>query len=207
MNRESSLTDRQQESLGIINRSGEHLLSLINDVLDLAKIESGKMTLYLTDFDLYVLLDSIKEMLVLRAETKGLQLAIERSDDLPQYIKTDDKKLRQVLINLLGNAIKFTSVGSVTLRARLASDLQPLTNNQRPITLHFEVADTGVGIAPTEINSVFEAFMQTETGKQSQQGTGLGLPIAKSFIELMGGKITVSSELGKGTVFNLIFKP
>ncbi|URD51747.1 hybrid sensor histidine kinase/response regulator [Chroococcidiopsis sp. CCNUC1] len=201
MNREPSLTDRQQESLRIINRSGEHLLSLVNDVLDLAKIESGKMTLYPTDFDLYVLLDSIKEMLALRAESKGLQLTIERSNNLPQYIKTDDKKLRQVLINLLGNAIKFTSVGSVTLGVELAGDRQPIANNQQLITLHFEVADTGAGIAPTEINSVFEAFVQTETGKQSQQGTGLGLPITKSFVELMGGKITVNSELGKGTVF------
>ncbi|MGL4622624.1 ATP-binding protein [Chroococcidiopsis sp.] len=201
MNRETSLSNRQQENLRIINRSGEHLLSLINDILDLAKIESGKMTLYSTDFDLYVLLESIKEMLTLRAESKGLQLTIECSKNLPQYIKTDDKKLRQVLINLLGNAIKFTSVGSVTLRVELAGDRQPIINDQQPITIHFEVADTGVGIAPTEINSVFEVFVQTDIGKQSQQGTGLGLPIAKRFVELMGGKITVSSELGKGTVF------
>ncbi|MDV2991251.1 MAG: Sensor histidine kinase RcsC [Chroococcidiopsis sp. SAG 2025] len=201
MNREPSLSNRQQESLRIINRSGEHLLSLINDVLDLAKIESGKMTLYSTDFDLYALLDSIKEMLILRAESKGLQLTIERSHNLPQYIKTDEKKLRQVLINLLSNAIKFTWAGSVTLRVKLAGDRQLTTNNQQLIALDFEVADTGVGIAPTEIDKLFEAFVQTETGKQSQQGTGLGLSITKKFVELMGGKITVSSELGKGTVF------
>ncbi|OWY69123.1 hybrid sensor histidine kinase/response regulator [cyanobacterium TDX16] len=200
MNREPSLSNRQQENLRIINRSGEHLLSLINDILDLAKIESGKTTLYPTDFDLYVLLDSIKEMLALRAESKGLQLTIERSNNLPQYIKTDDKKLRQVLINLLGNAIKFTSVGSVTLRVELAGDRQPIINDQQPITIHFEVADTGVGIAAAEIDKIFEAFVQTETGKQSQQGTGLGLSITKKFVELMGGKITVSSEIGKGTV-------
>ncbi len=118
MNREKSLTPQQQENLGIINRSGEHLLSLINDVLDLAKIESGKMTLYPTDFDLYGLLELIAEMLALRAESKGLKLIVEPSEDLPRYINTDDKKLRQVLINLLGNAIKFTNEGSVTLKVK-----------------------------------------------------------------------------------------
>ena len=194
MNRETSLTKQQQENIGIINRSGEHLLSLINDVLDLAKIESGKMTLYPTDFDLYPLLEVIKEMLALKAESKGLQLIIERRNDLPRYINTDDKKLRQVLINLLGNAIKFTNQGSVTLRVR-EQEIGKLH------TLLFEIEDTGAGIAPEEIDSLFEAFSQTETGRQSQEGTGLGLPISKKFVELMGGEIHVSSELGKGSIF------
>jgi signal transduction histidine kinase/CheY-like chemotaxis protein len=194
MNREKSLTKQQQENLGIINRSGEHLLSLINDVLDLAKIESGKMTLYATDFDLYALLDLIEEMLAFKAESKGLKLTIKRDDDLPRYINTDDKKLRQVLINLLGNAIKFTSSGTVILRVGLV-------DNQQQTIIYFEIEDTGTGIAPSEIDRLFEAFVQTETGKQSQQGTGLGLPISKKFVELMGGEITVSSQLGKGTIF------
>jgi signal transduction histidine kinase/DNA-binding response OmpR family regulator len=209
MNRETSLSKQQQENIGIINRSGEHLLSLINDVLDLAKIESGKMTLYPTDFDLYALLDLIEEMLALRAESKGLALNIERSNDLPRYIKTDDKKLRQVLINLLGNAIKFTSEGTVTLRVSPVIEQSPLAplnqggwgDLKQQTTIHFEIEDTGAGIAPEEMESLFEAFVQTETGKQSQQGTGLGLPITKKFVELMRGKITVSSQLGKGSVF------
>lgn len=244
MNREKSLTPGQQENLGIINRSGEHLLSLINDVLDLAKIESGKMTLYPTDFNLYTLLELIEEMLALKAESKGLNLIIDRDTNLPQYINTDDKKLRQVLINLLGNAIKFTNEGSITLRVREqaitalnnrrkhglqhserrvnfsedtsenpaseTSESSPppiprLGNREYKIdkfqTLIFEIEDTGAGIAPEEINNLFEAFTQTETGKQSQQGTGLGLPISKKFIELMGGKITVSSQVGKGSIF------
>jgi signal transduction histidine kinase/FixJ family two-component response regulator len=209
MNRETSLTREQKENLGIINRSGEHLLSLINDVLDLAKIESGKMTLQPTDFDLYTLLDLIEEILALRAESKDLQLIIDRDRNLPRYINTDDKKLRQVLINLLGNAIKFTSSGSVTLRvSSVISHSSPeesyqeqMTNDQEQMTVHFEVEDTGAGIAPEEIDSLFEAFTQTETGRQSQEGTGLGLPISKKFIELMGGKIAVSSQLGKGTIF------
>jgi signal transduction histidine kinase/CheY-like chemotaxis protein len=197
MTRETSLTTEQQENLGIINRSGEHLLSLINDILDLAKIESGKTTLYLTDFNLYELLDSIAEMLALKAESKGLQLIIERDSNLPRYIHTDDKKLRQILINLLGNGIKFTNHGSVTLRARKeARDL-----NARSSIITFEIEDTGAGIAPEEIASLFQTFTQTETGRQSQEGTGLGLPISKKFVELMGGQITVSSQLGTGTVF------
>jgi signal transduction histidine kinase/DNA-binding NarL/FixJ family response regulator len=200
MNRETSLTKQQQENFGIINRSGEHLLSLINDVLDLAKIESGKMTLYPTDFDLYALLDLIEEMLALKAESKGLQLIIERDRNLPRYINTDDKKLRQVLINLLGNAIKFTNEGSVILRVNVET-FQETSLNTKTYNLLFEIEDTGAGIAPEEINTLFEAFTQTETGKQSQQGTGLGLPISKKFVELMEGEMTVSSEVGQGTIF------
>ncbi|MGL5879891.1 MAG: ATP-binding protein, partial [Xenococcaceae cyanobacterium] len=209
MNREKSLTLGQQENLGIINRSGEHLLSLINDILDLAKIESGKMTLYPTDFDLYTLLELIEEMLVLKAESKGLNLIIDRDPNLPRYINTDDKKLRQVLINLLGNAIKFTNEGSVTLKVksrrdatgRVCTKVKSQKVSVELYNLIFEIEDTGAGIAPEEINNLFEAFTQTETGKQSQQGTGLGLPISRKFIELMGGEITVSSEVGKGSVF------
>jgi signal transduction histidine kinase/DNA-binding response OmpR family regulator len=195
MNRETSLTPQQQENLGIINRSGEHLLSLINDILDLAKIESGKTTLYSTDFDLYSLLDLIAEMLTLKAESKGLQLIVEWHPDLPRYIHTDDKKLRQILINLLGNAIKFTNKGSVTLKVRGEESEQDNT------MIAFEIADTGAGIAPEEIDNLFQTFTQTEAGRQSQEGTGLGLPISKKFVELMGGQITVSSQLGIGTVF------
>jgi signal transduction histidine kinase/CheY-like chemotaxis protein len=193
MNRDPLLTQPQRDHLGIINRSGEHLLSLINDVLDLAKIESGKIALYPTDFDLYALLDLIEEMLADRAETKGLQLILERSEDLPRYINTDDKKLRQILINLLGNAIKFTSSGRVTLRVALADTPQP--------TIHFEIEDTGAGIEPEEMDRLFEIFVQTEAGRKAQQGTGLGLPISKQFVELMGGEITVNSQRGKGSIF------
>lgn len=196
MNREPHLTQEQLENIGIINRSGEHLLSLINDVLDLAKIESGQMTLYPKDFDLYGLLDLLEEMLALRAEAKGLRLIIEPSDDLPRYINTDDKKLRQVLINLLGNAIKFTERGSVMLRVSPV-----LSQSQGQITIHFEVEDTGSGIAPEDMEDLFKPFVQTETGRQSQQGTGLGLPIAKRFVELMGGRIAVTSQVGKGSIF------
>jgi signal transduction histidine kinase/CheY-like chemotaxis protein len=201
MNREASLTPQQQENLGIINRSGEHLLSLINDILDLAKIESGKMTLYPTDFDLYALLELIEEMLALKAESKDLELIIERDRNLPRYINTDDQKLRQVLINLLGNAIKFTSSGSVTLCVREQGTEKDGETERKFHNLLFEIEDTGAGIAPSEIDSLFQTFTQTETGRKSQEGTGLGLPISKKFIELMGGEITVSSEVNQGTIF------
>jgi signal transduction histidine kinase/CheY-like chemotaxis protein len=216
MYREKSLTPLQQENIGIINRSGEHLLSLINDVLDLVKIESGRMTLNANDFDLDELLYLIVEMLTLKAKSKGLKLILERSNDLPCYINTDEKKLRQVLINLIGNAIKFTREGSVTLRVRKKGtkkreqvtgdrlqqqEYLPNIPNPTIHTLIFEIEDTGMGIAPTEIDTLFEAFTQTATGKQSQQGTGLGLPISQKFVELMGGEISVSSQVGRGSIF------
>ncbi len=190
LSREPALTPQQQEYLGIINRSGEHLLELINDVLEMSKIEAGRARLNCSSFDLYNLLDTLEEMLQQKAASKGLRLRFERQADLPQYVQTDESKLRQVLINLLGNAIKFTQVGSVSLRVR-----------GTPQTLHFEVEDTGPGIAPSELTTVFDAFVQTATGRQSQEGTGLGLPISRKFVRLMGGDITLQTTLGQGTVF------
>ncbi len=206
----SSLTQEQQEHLGIISRSGEHLLTLINDVLEMSKIEAGRTTLYQQSFNLYRLLDYLEEMLQLKAKSKGLQLTFERTPDVPQYVKTDESKLRQVLLNLLGNAIKFTQAGRVTLRVKLGnpqqvmanteeSDPFPIPHSQFPII--FEVEDTGPGIAPEELKILFEAFVQTETGRTSQQGTGLGLAISRQFVKMMGGEITVSSQLGEGTLF------
>ncbi len=188
------------KELDIINRSGEHLLSLINDILDLSKIEAGKIALDEKPFDFYLLLDTLEEMLKVRANSQEIKLTFER-DHIPQYIKTDENKLRQVLINLLGNAIKFTEQGTVTLRVNgTASNSQTLLPNS-PVQLFFEVEDTGAGIAPEEIEQLFDAFVQTTAGKKSQQGTGLGLSISRKFIQLMGGNISVSSEVGKGSLF------
>jgi len=209
MNRDSSLSTEQQQYLGIINRSGEHLLELINDILEMSKIEAGRLTLNETSFDLYRLLDSLKEMLQLKASCKGLQLIFDYAPNVPQYVQTDEGKLRQVLINLLGNAIKFSEEGGVTLRVKKSKEWEKgsgqeknqITNNQQPTTLVFEVEDTGLGIAPEEIHQLFTAFGQTETGRKSNQGTGLGLPISQKFVQLMGGEIAVSSIPGKGTKF------
>jgi PAS domain S-box-containing protein len=198
-----------RKELDIISRSGEHLLALINDILDMSKIEAGRVTLHETAFDLYNLLDTLEDMLRLRARSKSLILTFERDPNLPRYIRTDDKKLRQVLINLLGNAIKFTHSGSVTLRVNCLLTT-PLTagNTPRqdadypPCLIKFDVIDTGPGIAPEELDTLFEPFVQTSTGYKAQQGTGLGLSISRKFVQLMGGDITVQSVAGQGSVFS-----
>ncbi|MDZ8225083.1 hybrid sensor histidine kinase/response regulator [Nostoc sp. ChiVER01] len=201
--RDRSINPSHLEHLEIISRSGEHLLTLINDVLSMSKIEAGRTTLNENSFDLYSLLDSLQEMLQIKAESKGLQLIFERSPKVPQFVHTDESKLRQVLINLLGNAIKFTQFGGVSLRVREKTENLETSNPQLSIFshLHFEIEDTGLGIAPDELDNLFKPFVQTEAGRISQQGTGLGLTISQQFVRLMGGNITVSSTLGQGTIF------
>jgi signal transduction histidine kinase len=198
---DENLTATQQEKLAIINRSGEHLLSLINDVLDMSKIEAGKISLELATVALKDVLQDLDALLGLRAETKGLQLVIERVGPLPTWIKVDSRKLKQVLINLLGNAIKFSSQGQVILRVE--SWLGDWHNPSRSggSGLRFTVADKGPGIAPHEIDRVFDLFEQTETGRQSHQGTGLGLAISYQLVQLMGGELQVYSQLGEGSRF------
>lgn len=185
------------ENLEIVNRSGEHLLKLINEILDLTKIESGKTQINSSCFNLYSCFTTLEQMFELKAQSKGIQLIFELDPDLPQYIKTDESKFRQISMNLLSNAIKFTTMGQVILRAKV----QPETQTNDKLTLEVEVEDTGRGIAPDELHQVFEAFTQTETGRQSQQGTGLGLAISQKFIQLMGGDIQVNSILNQGTIF------
>ena len=199
MSRDNSLAIQHQEHLKIINRSGEHLLSLINDILEMSKIEAGRATLNKHSFNLIDLLDSLQNMLQLKAESKGLQLIFKYANDLPLYVHTDEGKLRQVLLNLLGNAIKFTAKGSITLGIKTGITQSEQENINCQII--FEVEDTGYGIDPTEINLLFEPFRQTETGRKSQQGTGLGLSISRKYVQLMGGDIQVSSQLGLGTSF------
>ena len=200
--KKSVLLAEHQDHLDIISRSGEHLLNLINDVLEMSKIEAGIISLNSANFDLLKLLQCLRDMLELKAKSKGLELRFEIGSDVPQSIQTDESKLRQVLINLLGNAIKFTEKGSVILRVKKGKSLK---NNR----LIFEVEDTGTGIASEELQYVFEPFIQTETGRKSQQGTGLGLSISQKFIKLMGGEITVSSQYNRGTCFrfNINFQP
>ncbi len=201
MSRTPTLTPEDKENLRIIARSGEHLLTLINQVLDLSKIEAGRITLNETSFDLYQLLDDLEDMFHLKADDKQLQLLFDCTPDVPRYMRTDEVKLRQVLINLLTNAIKFTQEGGVSVRvSAVNSRKQHITDNGQ-LTIHFEIEDTGAGIAPDELDSIFESFVQSKTGQQVQEGTGLGLPITRSFVQLMGGEITVSSQMGRGTVF------
>jgi signal transduction histidine kinase/CheY-like chemotaxis protein len=201
----------QRSYLDIIATSGEHLLNLINDVLDMAKIEAGHTTLTLDSFDLYGLLLTLEDMFQLRADTKGLQLEVSHWEGVPQFIRTDERKLRQVLINLLSNAIKFTPTGRVTLVVGVANGEEALALADRdrsaeppdapPMRLHFEVTDTGPGIAPAEIEHIFEPFVQTRLGQGSNQGTGLGLTISYQFVQLLGGRLAVQSTLGQGAHF------
>ncbi|HEY9848756.1 MAG TPA: response regulator [Leptolyngbyaceae cyanobacterium] len=205
MARSNSLSSDQQKHIEIINRSGEHLLALINDILSMAKIEAGQTTFNENNFDLYQLLHSIEEMLRIKAISKGLNLKFYLAPHLPQYIKTDESKLRQVLINLIGNAIKFTETGTVTLRVLADNSCGEINNGDRKSNtqnrLLFEIEDTGPGIAPCELPILFDPFVQTQTGHQSMQGTGLGLAISQQFVKLMGGDIRVTSQLGKGSTF------
>lgn len=190
----------QLDQLEIINRSGEHLLALINDVLTMSKIEAGRISLHAQIVDLSLLLETVERMLRLKAEHKGLELMFHLPPDLPQYIRTDPGKLRQVLMNLLNNAIKFTESGQVQLTLKARS--QPSSNAPTPsLQLQFSIQDTGPGIASDELESLFEPFAQTDTGRQSQEGTGLGLAISRQFIQLLGGAISVHSVLGHGTSF------
>ncbi len=209
LSRDTNLSPKQQKHLDTINRSGEHLLTLINDVLEMSKIEAGRTTVNETDFGLPGLLNWIQEMFELKAQSKGLQLNIEPVTDLPDYICADESKLRQVLVNLLGNAVKFTEEGGVALRIGVRSAENPTVNGKTalerdfpyPLTLDFEVEDTGPGIAPEDLEHLFEPFVQTESGRRAHEGTGLGLAISQKFVQLMGGEMTVLSTPNRGTIF------
>lgn len=203
MIRSKYLPAEDLENVRIISRSGEHLLALINNVLDLAKIEAGRTTITEKNFDLHRLLDDLEDMFHFKADEQHLQLIFERMLDVPQYVRTDEIKLRQVLINLLNNALKFTKEGGVTLWVSSAGGKGEL---EIPADLHFAVKDTGAGIALEEIEQIFEPFGQTEVGRESHEGTGLGLPISRQFVRLMGGEMQVNSVVGKGSVFEFNIK-
>ncbi|MBP0017462.1 MAG: response regulator [Cyanobacteria bacterium SBLK] len=214
LHQDETLPGEQREFIGAIERSGEHLLNLIDDILSMSRIEAGQIALEETAFRLDRLLDNLYSMFQFQTQSKSLQFSFDRPPDLPAAIVGDERKLRQILINLLGNAMKFTREGSIALSvtrdalslpkrhqgcAELA-EASPVTHEeakQQPITnnkIYFEIRDTGVGIAPEELPHIFESFMQSESGRKSGQGTGLGLTLTRKFVELMGGEITVSSR-------------
>jgi len=199
MAHDAQATPTQQEHLETIARSGEHLLDLINNVLTMSKIEAGRTTLQENAFDLRQQIDGLQEMFQLRTDYKGLTLLLDIAPGVPHYVYADAGKLRQVLMNLLSNAVKFTEEGGVTLRIKS----QPQDAKNAEVMLFIEVEDTGVGIAPEEVNDLFKPFTQTASGQQSQEGTGLGLSISKQFVNLMDGELSVSSIAGQGTTFRL----
>src|ERR1035437_2700027 len=195
MMRDTELTSLQKKHLQTINRSGEHLLALINDILELSKIEAGRSTLNPAAFDLNGMLDEIETMFRMRTDEKNLRVLVERVGDLPACVVGDANKLRQVFVNLIGNAVKFTGKGGVSVRVGIKTRSGPA------LRLMVEVEDTGVGIAEEEIRKLFRPFEQAESGKKIQTGTGLGLAISREFVRLMGGDISVSSQLDKGSIF------
>jgi len=200
MARDPQLTSVQRERLETITRSGEHLLGLINDVLTMSKIEAGRTMLQENAFDLHHLLHDLQEMFQMRADDKGLTLILDITPDVPRYVYADESKLRQVLLNMLSNAVKFTQEGGIALRVGCQ---QQITDDPSLVDLVIEVEDSGVGVAQDELDVLFDPFVQTASGQQSQEGTGLGLPISRQFIELMSGKLEVNSKVGQGTIFRV----
>jgi signal transduction histidine kinase len=217
MTHSPALSSDQKENLEIISRSGQHLLTLINNVLDLSKIEAGRITLNETNFNLYGLLNDVEDLFQLRAKEKHLQLIFDRHPNVPQYVRTDEVRVRQVLMNLLSNALKFTQEGGVSVRVRSdrfsdisipapSGEEREKSDKSLTTSLCFEVEDTGPGISPEEMATLFDAFVQTKSGKGAREGTGLGLSISRQFVRLMGGEMTVSSEAGRGSVFRFDIK-
>lgn len=195
MLRDPALGIEAQANVKIINRSGEHLLSLINDVLDMSKIEAGRVELNPVTFNLSRLLDDLENMFRLRAEAKGLHFELSVEVQPVAYLVADEGKIRQVLINLLGNAIKFTEHGKVKLRVRID---QAAAGRLR---LSARVEDTGTGVSAAELPLLFQPFVQTKGGLNTQQGTGLGLAISRQHARLMGGDITVTARARGGSRF------
>jgi signal transduction histidine kinase len=224
MKQNPALDNQQQDYLETIYRSGAHLLHLINDVLDISKIEEGKLTLTIVPVDLHSFLSWLQQMFRVKTSGKGLQLIFEIDPDLPHYIQSDESKLRQILMNLLGNAIKFTEQGTVKLRVNALpneskenSDPQqnnghssnetsvkntnPNPDSQNLQCIRFEVSDSGAGILPSELNQIFEPFVQSESGLNQPQGTGLGLAICQDLARLLESEITVESS-AEGSTFS-----
>ncbi|MEB3233414.1 MAG: ATP-binding protein, partial [Leptolyngbyaceae bacterium] len=199
MNRQTTPQTTDQEYLNIISHSADHLLDLINDVLDLSKLDAERTILNPSNFDIESLLQEIYNMFCLRAQSKGLILNLVPDGSLPQCIHADQKKLRQILINLLGNAMKFTATGSITIRAKAEAETEnPQTDSTH--RLHLEIEDTGIGIPAQQLTAIFDAFTQLQP---NLEGTGLGLAISQRFTTLMGGTLTAQSVMGEGTKFSL----
>ena len=192
LKRENNLTEYQQHGLDIIRQSGEHLLDVINDILDLSRIEAGKFELSSGEFSLEHSMLALVEMIKMRAEQKGLLLKYHGELEQASFVHGDEKSLRQILINLLGNAMKFTDVGEVALRVRPA---------ERAGYVRFEVADTGIGIPPEKLGLIFAPFERVNNGQSAAEGTGLGLAISRRLVEMMGGSLHVDSRVGEGSQF------
>ncbi|MCL1470676.1 CHASE2 domain-containing protein [Argonema antarcticum] len=201
LQRSKTLSKEDQKGITIIYQSGSHLLNLINDLLDLAKIEARKLEIYESDFYLPSFLITVAEICRIKADQKALIFQVEFSDNLPQQVRADEKRLRQVLINLLGNAIKFTDTGSVTFKAILVNE--SISNLDKPtVKIRFQVEDTGVGMTGEQVDKIFLPFEQVGENQRKAEGTGLGLAISHNIVQMMGSTLEVSSKLGIGSVFS-----
>jgi PAS domain S-box-containing protein len=193
---DTELTDEQRQYAQIVQRSGESLLTLINDILDFSKIEAGKLELETLDFDIRDVLEDFSGMLAVRAHEKGLEFICAANPDIPSYLQGDPGRLRQILTNLAGNAIKFTENGEVAIGVEMAS------KTDKNVVLRFSIRDTGIGIPADKIDQLFEKFTQVDTSTTRKYGgTGLGLAISRQLVEKMNGQIGIHSELGKGSEF------
>jgi len=198
LKRDPVLADKQKAGVDVIQRSGEHLLTLINDILDLAKIEAQKLEIQATDFHLPEFLQQITKIIRIKAEQVGLSFFYEPQDTLPMVVRGDEKRIRQIVLNLLSNAVKFTEKGNVTLRVLYA----PTSEGSEHV--QFLVEDTGRGIPAEKLEEIFLPFQQVGDHTRQQEGTGLGLAITKKLVRLMGGTLNVKSTVGKGTTFRII---
>ena len=221
MQRDKDATPKQLDGINIIYQCGSHLLTLINDILDLSKIEAKKLELYPKDFHLATFLQGVAEICRIKAEQKEIAFRVQTLNQLPAAIHADEKRLRQVLINLLGNAIKFTDTGSVTFKVGVidtsvrvkeiesgeenaeTNNQQPTTNNQQPTThkIRFQVEDTGIGMNPNQLSKIFLPFEQVGDGDRKVEGTGLGLTISQKIVQMMGSQFQVESTPGVGSKF------
>ncbi len=194
--RETNLTPEQKRYVDMFQKSGEHLLNLINDILDLSKIESGHMELERIDFNLLSIIEHVRSILAPKTREKGIELLIDIDPFIPGYLIGDPQKIKQILINLAGNALKFTQKGSILINAKLERTIN------RDVVLLFEIKDTGIGIPPDKLDKLFKSFSQVDSSTTRKYGgTGLGLVISKKFIEMMNGHIWVESKVGKGSSF------
>jgi signal transduction histidine kinase/DNA-binding NarL/FixJ family response regulator len=198
LRRDAELSTNQQDKVDIIVNSGENLLALINEILEMSKLEAGEITVNVKHFDLHNLLNDIEKMIRLRAVAKRLQLDVLRSEEVPRFVMTDENKLRLMLTNLLGNAVKYTEEGGIVMRIETTRVL-----GSESLRLRVEVEDSGSGIEAEEIKKIFGHFEKTTSGLRSGSGTGLGLALSREYSHLLGGDITVISELGRGSVFHL----
>jgi anti-sigma regulatory factor (Ser/Thr protein kinase) len=197
MGEDASIPAHRKQAVSVIKRGGEHLLSLIEGTLDMAQIESGKLTLNVKPMQFANGMYEIASLFELQAAAKGLAFRFEVQGAMPEWVRADEKRVRQIVINLLGNAIKFTQQGSVTFRLRYAREMAQV-----------EVHDTGPGMLPNELDHIFDPFERAASVAVGAAGSGLGLTIAKMLTDLMGGELTATSQLGQGSVFRVrLFLP